>query len=1206
MASYRRSLQHLVAVSANLKFSYTICASVNAVKADSPHTIVSDIVDSVEQQILRTQNVMTRLATQRVMSVMEEDLQNPHDPLNLLKKLYVDAVTYSEKSQVLQDQLHEDDRAAQWFTIKSNPSGNSPRIQVTDRFRKLCSPGILPNEYSSKQYPGFVSFVGDTGTGKSTLLRAMVLMGHLESEGDHFANGLRSVEDQVAGLRNALRQPAYGPVSKSGSAEHMTDPTSFGVHLYKDLARPTNSESFGGDRPRDTPILFADCEGFRAGLTLTNAERSDPNSFSPNLIMDSPITAKSYGSDGKNGIDLFYARFLYTISDVIVLIMSSDGEFFTDMQRLAEWAASAIHRSVNHLAKKTLIIVRNKATVDYETFFKADELKENLLDSLSRSDATPLWKGSPLLQSFRDDFNSKQNKDERQIHDNFDLLKRFFADIRACNIPDSRTTPLDTTFRQYRDLRSQIVDASGRSQSLRAKNWMQYNVPILSHILNRAFEHFRTSDEPFDFFKAARNDNFNPASTSDHISNFITHLQVRDPDEIFEKDLMEHCRAGFESYRVRYQKCGFYIQKGGVCIKQRGTHEYEHCDEKGARAQGPFDEKYALDIDTMSQVRKLFQKYYRQLCTGHDKVNALPPRETVRDFREAQLQRYMQFWIELQSNKSCFGCLLHPPDHMLECGHAFCQHCVRELGFPSDYFEHGWVLNSCILCQTSWQDGRNLFRLHPACAGVRVLTLDGGGIRGIVEISLLEKLQEKIDLDVPLREFFDLIMGTSTGGIIALGLATLPESRAKKVSDLKQTFLQLASKAFERKRGQLTKFDFLRWTSSMLMLFRIRESVYPTTPLRKGLEETLFGQRNLFSSSYRSVRVAVTSAKDNGADKCLITNYNRATLSDQDLDFEREDDSSNEMKVWEAALATASAPFYFRRFEKVETRKNYVDGALHSNFPLQYALDEIARIWKVPKNSGDISQTRPPLDFLLSVGTGQQTREISLPVPLRIGGFEAICTTFFNNLDSHRQWLEFERVHLNGSRLRTKVHRLNARIQEPYVALDDYQSMGRIDRGIQEDFRAGIFKNQMDVLAGKLLASLFFFEPSAAYQNQTSTGAGLGDRIPGTIRCRLARGSLSLKHLIDKINHFWYKEIRTDAEFAEESGWKQVVFQDHLRSSARTQGQWLRINCPILPAEPVGSQQVIAVTFEGVASGRFSISGFPIEWHSLKARSQAK
>lgn len=437
----------------------------------------------------------------------------------------MDAVMYSEKSQVLQDRLHEDDRAAQWFTIKSNPSGNSPRLQVTDRFRKLCSPGILPCEYSSKQYPGFVSFIGDTGTGKSTLLRAMVLMGHLESEGDHSAGGRRSVEEKVAGLRNALSQPAYGPVSKSGSAEHMTDPTSFGVHLYKDLAHPTNFEPNGGDRPRDTPILFADCEGFRAGLTLTNAERSDPNNFSPNLIMDSPITAKSYGSNGKNGIDLFYARFLYTISDVIVLIMSSDGEFFTDMQRLVEWAASAIHRSVNHLAKKTLIIVRNKATVDYETFFEAEELKQNLLDSLSRYDATPLWKGSPLLQNFRDDFNSKQNKDERQIHDNYDLLKRFFVDIRACNIPDSRTTPLDKTFRQYLDLRSQIVDASSRSQFLRAKNWMQYNVHILSHILNRAFEHFRTSDEPFDFFKAARNDNVNPASTSGHISNFITHLQ---------------------------------------------------------------------------------------------------------------------------------------------------------------------------------------------------------------------------------------------------------------------------------------------------------------------------------------------------------------------------------------------------------------------------------------------------------------------------------------------------------------------------------------------------------------------------------------------------------------------------------------------------------------------------------------------------------
>jgi hypothetical protein len=52
---------------------------------------------------------------------------------------------------------------------------------------------------------------------------------------------------------------------------------------------------------------------------------------------------------------------------------------------------------------------------------------------------------------------------------------------------------------------------------------MQYNVPALSHILTRAFEHFAASEKPFDFYLAARRDNPNPQSMQDHIANFLRH-----------------------------------------------------------------------------------------------------------------------------------------------------------------------------------------------------------------------------------------------------------------------------------------------------------------------------------------------------------------------------------------------------------------------------------------------------------------------------------------------------------------------------------------------------------------------------------------------------------------------------------------------------------------------------------------------------------
>ena len=441
-----------------------------------------------------------------------------------------------------------------------------------------------------------------------------------------------------------------------------------------------------------------------------------------------------------------------------------------------------------------------------------------------------------------------------------------------------------------------------------------------------------------------------------------------------------------------------------------------------------------------------------------------------------------------------------------------------------------------------------------------------------------------------------------TGGIIALGLATLPASVS--IRRLKEEFLALATKTFEKRRGGtvITALDYFKLTSAIFLVLRIWDSVYRTRPLRDGLRR-LFDERKLFSADRREVRVAVISAKDNGADKCLITNYNRPAYADQDLDFEREDEGRNEMKIWEAALATSSAPFYFRKFEKIETKKNYTDGALHANFPVQYALEEIDRIWKIP------GEKTAPLDFLLTVGTGQQNREIVIPVPLRIGGFEAVCTSFHNNLDSHRQWLEFKRVYLDDNALGSKVHRLNTCIEGEYVALDHYKKMRDIDKNISIQALNPDFAKTMETLARTLIANLFFFEPSSLYRDSGSLVSRQKDRIEGTIRCRLARETTALKNLVDVIDNFWYREVRTEAELNKETDrWKRIPLLDQQRSRVRTQREWLRVDGTIAPVESFETLQVIGITMKrnAVANGPINImlpvpiSGFPVEWRTLQ------
>jgi hypothetical protein len=128
------------------------------------------------------------------------------------------------------------------------------------------------------------------------------------------------------------------------------------------------------------------------------------------------------------------------------------------------------------------------------------------------------------------------------------------------------------------------------------------------------------------------------------------------------------------------------------------------------------------------------------------------------------LHNHAPMWAHIQSYKTCFACLQCVPDHVLACGHSFCPSCVQELGTPSLERESAWIVGECWLCCRSIQEQSTPYiQLKPRCAGVRVLTLDGGGIRGVVELALLQELIDKVGLGIPIREFFDLIVGTSTG-----------------------------------------------------------------------------------------------------------------------------------------------------------------------------------------------------------------------------------------------------------------------------------------------------------------------------------------------------------------------------------------------------------------------------------------------------------
>ena len=140
----------------------------------------------------------------------------------------------------------------------------------------------------------------------------------------------------------------------------------------------------------------------------------------------------------------------------------------------------------------------------------------------------------------------------------------------------------------------------------------------------------------------------------------------------------------------------------------------------------------------------------------------------------------------------------------------------------------------------------------------RILTLDGGGIRGNISVGLLERLEAVLreqtgKPDLRLCDYFDLIAGTSTGSLIATMLGGMGFDMAKT----KRVYLTLAARAFSQKRSGLKRG------------LGLGKADYDVTPLEDLLTE-LFGDRTLGDPEIPTGLCLVTKRADTGSTWPLI------------------------------------------------------------------------------------------------------------------------------------------------------------------------------------------------------------------------------------------------------------------------------------------------------------------------------------------------
>ena len=226
----------------------------------------------------------------------------------------------------------------------------------------------------------------------------------------------------------------------------------------------------------------------------------------------------------------------------------------------------------------------------------------------------------------------------------------------------------------------------------------------------------------------------------------------------------------------------------------------------------------------------------------------------------------------------------------------------------------------------------------------RILSIDGGGIRGLIPALVLAELEQQTGR--PVADCFDLIAGTSTGGILALGL-TLPGAGGRpkyQALELADLYLKEGPRIFDESLGR-------RLTNPM----GLRIAKYPPSGI-EGVLQDYFGETRL--------KEALTEV--------LVTAYD---IEQRDAFFYRRrrarENGRFDVPMRVAARATSAAPTYFEplKVQWPTERDVLVDGGVFANNPAMCAYVDA---WRTLADGG-----QSPEDILLvSLGTGLYTRPL--------------------------------------------------------------------------------------------------------------------------------------------------------------------------------------------------------------------------------------
>lgn len=675
---------------------------------------------------------------------------------------------------------------------------------------------------------------------------------------------------------------------------------------------------------------------------------------------------------------------------------------------------------------------------------------------------------------------------------------------------------------------------------------MLLNSDELQPYLQYAFDHFsRDLERPFDFVQASFTNNPIPSNFGGNVLKMAINIMdvwkdKLDGPSIFKElsfmvascimldssrhrtlgpaekvfpGYVEYCDDALDEFCNRHWPCEYvHPNTRGRCVNVKAGHQSKGHQLVNGRvlAVGGYESNFTTEnyrdffrCCVYFSLAKLLEML-QEATKGSLHLELQKAAEIHRDSVLKPFYTHLSGAKAFISHTACFSCLIAPPEHALPCGHVLCTPCIQSYGLA-----RGKYMFEMAFCPLHHEEDRGQFQprwpvqIKPPGAGIRIMSLDGGGVRGIIELMILQEIERNLGPGLPIQAFIDLIVGTSTGGIIALGLG----ANGWSVQKCMHNFERLCDKAFTRRRGVgIPGIEFFISASN--------HSRYETQPVEKVLKD-VFGEHNLFAGTkhdfddkrifQRLTKVAVTTTTTAGT-VALLANYNRLdTEENPAYQFHRSEKPPDEIKTWQAARATSAAPTMFKPFAHDPSGQVYQDGALYYNCPVEIAIREHRLVWPDAAEHPDI---------VLSLGTGVNPNSRSKPLlgakPSRWGlvsEAKALAKIAIDHiqssLNSQQTWETFLTQKNPPANLRDRYIRLNLRLDQDPPRMDDVRALHELRELTRSKYTSQ--RDYVKTVADRLLATCFYFVqdmeiPVNEHEDDSIT-------ISGTIMCRFVNGS---------------------------------------------------------------------------------------------------